>query len=254
VITAVLNGAETIQDCIKSVSGQSYPNVEHIIIDGGSTDGTLEVMKRYAEKRVKIVSEPDNGIYDAMNKGIRMADGDIIGLLNADDLYADESVIQTVVDTLKENNIDACYGDLVYVDKNNTDKVIRYWKSPVFKKEKFGRNLGLVPAHPTFFVKGKIYEKYGLFDTNFRFSADHELMIRFLYRIGISAVYIPKVLVKMRIGGSTNRSLLNIVKANIECYRAWKANSLEINPLTFILMKPASKIRQYTVFKKLHKL
>ncbi len=270
IITAVFNGAETIEDCIKSVLNQTYHNIEHIIIDGGSTDGTVETIKKYTSnpplppfikggmggfsgsRRISTcISEPDRGIYDAMNKGIKMATGDVIGFLNADDLYANESVVQTVIDLLKENNVDACYGDLVYVDRHNTEKIIRYWKSPEFEG-KFRKVLGLVPPHPTFFVTRKIYEKYGLFDTNFKFSADHELMLRFLYKCRINAVYIPKVIVKMRVGGSTNRSLSNIIKANIECYRAWKKNNLEINPLTFVLMKPASKILQYTLFKKFY--
>ena len=149
VITAVFNGAKTIQDCIKSVSGQIYPNIEHIIIDGGSTDGTLEVIKRYTEKRVNIVSEPDNGIYDALNKGIRQASGEVIGLLYSDDFYAHDRVIEKVADIFMKYNIDSCYGDLQYVDKNNPDKVIRYWKSSQYRHGKF--KYGWMPPHSTFF-------------------------------------------------------------------------------------------------------
>ena len=239
VITAVFNGAKTIQDCIKSVSGQIYPNIEHIIIDGGSTDGTLEVIKRYTEKRVNIVSEPDNGIYDALNKGIRQASGEVIGLLYSDDFYAHDRVIEKVADIFMKYNIDSCYGDLQYVDKNNPDKVIRYWKSSQYRHGKF--KYGWMPPHSTFFVKKEIYNKYGYFNTNFKITADYELMLRFLEKHKISTYYTPEVFIKMRIGGTSNRNIKNLIIKSNEDYRAWKVNNLNGGFYT-ILLKNLCKI------------
>jgi len=239
VITAVFNGAKTIQDCIKSVSGQIYPNIEHIIIDGGSTDGTLEVIKRYTEKRVNIVSEPDNGIYDALNKGIRQASGEVIGLLYSDDFYAHDRVIEKVADIFMKYNIDSCYGDLQYVDKNNPDKVIRYWKSSQYRHGKF--KYGWMPPHSTFFVKKEIYNKYGYFNTNFKIAADYELMLRFLEKHKISTYYTPEVFIKMRIGGTSNRNIKNLIIKSNEDYRAWKVNNLNGGFYT-ILLKNLCKI------------
>jgi len=242
VITAVFNGAKTIQDCIKSVSGQIYPNIEHIIIDGGSTDGTLEVIKRYTEKRVNIVSEPDKGIYDALNKGIRQASGEVIGLLYSDDFYAHDRVIEKVADIFMKYNIDSCYGDLQYVDKNNPDKVIRYWKSSQYRHGKF--KYGWMPPHSTFFVKKEIYNKYGYFNTNFKIAADYELMLRFLEKHKISTYYTPEVFIKMRIGGTSNRNIKNLIIKSNEDYRAWKVNNLNGGFYT-ILLKNLCKIPQF---------
>ena len=241
IITAVFNGADTIEDCIKSILNQTYPDIEHIIIDGGSTDGTLEIIKKYEDRIAYWVSEHDNGIYDAMNKGVRAATGGIIGILNSDDMYADEFVIDNVVKTMIINNVESCYGDLVYVDRLDANKVVRHWKSGDFIKKRF--KFGWMPPHPAFFVKRKIYEKYGMFNLDFPLAADYELMLRFLYKYGVSAVYIPKVLVKMRNGG-TSQPWSYTAKAIIENHRAWKINGLYTNMLTFIF-KPLSKIFQY---------
>jgi len=242
IITASFNCAQTIEDCIQGIVDQTYPDIEHIIIDGGSRDRTLEVINKNRDKIAKIVSEPDKGIYDAMNKGIGLATGDIIGIINSDDVVADTSVIETVVKCLSERNADTCYGDLVYVDRENTDKVIRYWKAEDFHRERF-RN-GWMPPHPAFFVKKEIYDQYGLFNLNFPVAADYELMLRFLYKYNVSTTYIPKVLVKMRTGGKSRPGVINTAKNMLENYRAWKVNGLETNLLTFI-MKPLSKATQY---------
>jgi len=240
VITVVFNSKNTIESAIKSVLNQSYENIEYIIIDGGSTDGTVDIIKKYKDKIAYWISEADNGIYDAMNKGIKSATGDIVGFLNSDDVYADGEVIEKVAKTIWEKEVDSCYGDLVYIDKNG--KIVRLWKSKDFSLEKFKR--GWMPPHPTFFVKKEIYEKYGGFNLNFPIAADYELMLRFLYKFKISTTYIPEILVKMRIGGKSNKSLNNIIKANIECYKAWKINGLKPNPFIFLL-KPVSKVFQY---------
>lgn len=242
IITAVFNGAATLEDCIKSVQSQSYPHIEHVIIDGGSTDGTLDVIKKYKDKLAKTISEPDKGIYDALNKGIRMVTGEIIGFLHADDLYANDKVIETVVDVFIKNDVDSCYGDLQYVDKVYTNKVIRYWRSCPYEQGLFQK--GWHPPHPTFFVKNWVYEKYGSFNTDFKISSDYELMLRFLEIHKISSVYIPKVLVKMRVGGKSNRSLKNIVIQSFEDYRACKLNGMN-NAFYTILLKKLRKGPQF---------
>ena len=242
IITVVLNRKDTIECAIKSVLGQSYENIEYIIIDGGSTDGTLEIIKNYKDKIAKFVSGKDKGIFDAMNKGIKMASGDIVGLLNADDFYTTNNVIEKVVKTFQKKNIDCLWGDLVYVGKNNTDKVIRYWKFSEREEGKFKK--GWMPPHPTFFVKKEIYEKYGIFNLDFPISADYEIMLRFLEKYKISSCYLPQIFVKMRIGGQSNRSFSNRIKGNIECYKSWKINGLRIHPFA-IFLKSLSKIGQY---------
>ncbi|MCL5023038.1 MAG: glycosyltransferase [Nitrospirae bacterium] len=261
IITAVFNSKPYIDACIRSVLNQSYHNVEHIIIDGGSTDGTLEVIKkvlsRQNSQRVKepkvcsslsapcakltVVSEPDNGIYDALNKGIRLATGDVVGFLHADDLYAHERVIETVISEMTKHNVKSCYGDLLYVDKDTTDKVIRHWKSSPYRDSLFER--GWMPPHPTFFVKKEVYEKYGCFNTDFKIAADYELMLRFLEKYRISTLYIPEVLIKMRIGGTSNRSVGNLIKKSSEDYRAMKMHN--VGGLTTLLRKNLSKLPQF---------
>jgi len=242
IVTAVFNCANTIEDCIKSVVGQTHKNREHIIIDGGSRDGTLEVINKYRDKITKVVSEPDRGIYDAMNKGIRLATGNIVGILNSDDIYADEFVVENVLKAMSDGKVDTCYGDLVYVDREDTKKVIRNWKGGEFNKLNFKR--GWMPPHPTFFVKREIYEKYGLFNLGFPIAADYEIMLRSLYRYNVSTAYVPKVLVKMRTGGKSRPDALRIAKNMLENYQAWRVNGLRVNPFTFIL-KPLLKVTQY---------
>jgi len=242
IITAVYNNKDTIKDAIESVLSQTYKNIEYIIIDGASTDGTVDIIRNYGDKIDKFISEKDNGIYDAMNKGINLASGDIVGILNSDDFYVDNRVIEKVVDVFENKTIDSLYGDLVYVDKDNIDKIVRYWKSREYKEGLFKK--GWHPAHPTFFVKREVYEKYGMFNLDFKIAADYELMLRFLEKYKITTAYLPEILVKMRVGGESNRSIKNIIRANIECYKAWKNNGLKIDPL-IIIRKPFFKLFQY---------
>lgn len=243
IITATFNSASTIRNCLDSVNSQRI-EAEHIIIDGGSTDGTLEIVKSY-QHIAKIVSEPDNGIYDAMNKGISHATGDVIGILNSDDFYANQNVLANIAERFANVSIDSCYGDLVYVDPNDTTKITRNWKSGNCQDRSF--YWGWMPPHPTFFVRRPVYEKHGMFNLDMGSAADYELMLRFLVRHKITTAYIPEVLVKMRAGGVSNASLNNRLKANRMDRKAWEVNGLKPYPWTTCL-KPLRKIRQFFVF------
>jgi glycosyltransferase len=242
IITAVLNNREFIEECISSVLNQTHKAIEYIIIDGGSTDGTVAVIKRYENNISKWMSGPDSGVYHALNKGLQLASGDIIGFLHSDDFYANDKVIETVASQMKNHNIDSCYSDLLYVSRNNMENIIRYWKSSPYKQGLFRR--GWMPPHPTFFVKREVYKKYGLFNTDFKIAADYELMLRFLERYRISTHYIPEVLIKMRVGGVSNRSLKNLFMKSCEDYKAWKVNNLG-GGLTTIFLKNICKIPQF---------
>jgi len=246
IITASYNAVSTIQDCIESVHKQDIP-VEHIIIDGCSDDGTLKIIENQNEIISTIVSEKDEGIYDAVNKGIKLATGDIIGLLHADDVYADLKILSKITEVFSDENVESCYGDLVYVDPKDTGKVTRNWKAGTYNNRRF--YYGWMPPHPTFFVRRSIYEKYGDFNSKLGTSADYELMLRFLLRHNITTRYIPEVLVKMRTGGVSNVSLKNRLIANRNDRLAWKVNGLKPYPFTLIL-KPIIKIRQVHILKK----
>ena len=243
IVTVCYNSVTTIRDTLESVALQSNNNFEHIIVDGGSTDGTVAVIREWKKHPIRLVSEPDKGIYDAMNKGIRLATGDIIGILNSSDLYYDSHVLENVSKVMSNLSIDACYADLIYVDQSNLKKIIRYWKSCFFQKGLFQK--GWVPPHPTFFVRRSIYEKYGLFDLNYSLAADFELMARLLERFQIRSVYVPRIFIKMRFGGVSNNSVINIVKQNIEIYQACKKNNIQLSMASFFITKIVSRIKQF---------
>ncbi len=247
IVTVVYNGADTIEGTLKSVISQTYKNIQYIVIDGGSTDGTLDIVNRYMDKIDVFISEPDKGIYDAMNKGIAMATGSVIGLLNADDVYQNEMVLQKVADCLKFSNVDACYADLVYVSPNDTNRVLRYWKSRDYEQGLFLS--GWMPAHPTFYVKRTIYERFGLFDLNYKLQSDFELTLRFMHVHHIRTKYIPGIFVRMRSGGASNQSIRNIIQGNIEAYKATKKHKLGLSWL-FIVRKISSRFIQYLVKPK----
>ncbi len=244
VITATYNNEATVKDTISSVASQTYDNIEHIIIDGKSSDNTLSIIKKNTGKISKIISESDNGIYDALNKGIQNASGEIIGFLHADDLYADNTVIEKVADLFAETNTDSIYGDLLYVSKENVDKIIRYWKAGEYTFSKLKK--GWMPPHPTFFVKKEIYDRYGLFDTSFTISADYDIILRFLGKEKISIAYLPEVMIKMRIGGESNKNIKNILRKMKEDVRALRKNKL--GGIHTVFMKNIIKIPQ--LFKK----
>lgn len=242
VITVCYNNAQTIEDTIKSVVSQDYKHIEYILIDGASTDDTLQIINRYKEKISTVVSEKDDGIYFAINKGIALATGDVIAILHADDFYADSMVISRVVNAFETTQSETVYGNLQYVDRNETTKVIRNWNAGVYTKEQFLK--GWMPPHPSFFVKRICYTQFGCFNTTLRSSADYELMLRFLYKHNCKAAYIPETLVKMRAGGQSNKSLKNRIHANREDKKAWELNGLNPHFLTFI-RKPLSKLKQF---------
>lgn len=242
VITVCFNSAETIEATLQSVIAQDYKDLEYIIVDGRSSDNTLRIVDRYKANISKIISEKDDGIYFAINKGITAATGDIIAILHADDFYTDTSVISTVVKTFEAKNTDTVYGDLQYVDREDTAKVKRHWHSGVYTHGLFRK--GWMPPHPSFFVRKKCYDQYGLFNTALRSAADYEMMLRLLHKHQCSTAYIPQVLVKMRVGGKSNVSFLNRIKANREDKKAWELNGLKPGMFTFI-MKPLSKLRQF---------
>ncbi len=242
VITIAFNAAETIRETVESVLSQDYPSVEYIIVDGKSSDGTQEIVESYGDRISKFISEPDGGVYDAMNKGIGLATGDVISILNSDDAYAYPSVISEVVAKMNSDNSDLVYGDLQYVDRENTSKVLRNWKSGTLKLNAF--KWGWMPPHPTLFVRRKCYDNWGRFNLKLKTSADYELMLRFMHKQKAKVSYLPKVLVKMKMGGQSNASVGNRLYANKEDRMAWKLNGLK--PYFFTLwLKPIRKIGQF---------
>lgn len=242
IITVAFNSEKYIESALLSISAQTYPDIEHIVIDGGSNDGTLQILNRFKDKIAKLVTEPDNGIYDAMNKGLSLATGDIIGFLNSDDVFYDSSAVKNIVDCFKSKNTDCVYGDLIYVKENDLDSVVRYWKSSKYIDNLFIS--GWHPPHPTFYAKRSVFKKFGSFFLDFKISADYEMMLRFMAKNNVKSTYIPSPLVRMRIGGESNKSIKNIIIANIECYRAWHHNGLYISPF-IMFRKPFSKVKQF---------
>lgn len=242
ILTVTYNSAATVADTLKSVDSQTYPDIEHIIVDGLSKDDTLMIVEKSPTPWRKVLSESDNGLYDAMNKGISLATGDVIGILNSDDLYASPDVLSKVSEFFTDPTVDACYSDLVYVDKSNTDKIIRYWKSSPYRKGLFEK--GWMPPHPTFFVRREVYKQYGIFDLNFKIAADVELLMRFIAKHQINTAYLPEVTIKMRMGGTTNKCLANILKQNVEIGHAAQKNGLRLSPL-FLLHKLSVKLPQF---------
>ncbi|GAB3792632.1 glycosyltransferase family 2 protein [Spirosoma humi] len=242
IITVVYNGAEFVRDCIESILTQTYTDIEYIIVDGKSTDGTVDIVKSYGTKVARFISEPDKGLYDAMNKGIRLATGEVIGLLNADDFYRHNRVIENMVATFEKTGSDAVYGDMLYVDRNDTRKLKRYWRSGWYSENAF--LWGWMPGHLSFFAKRRLYEQYGLFRLDMKSAADYELMLRFIHKNKASLAYMNEVTIVMRVGGISNSSLQNRLRANREDQLAWQLNDLKPYFFTFWL-KPLRKLKQY---------
>lgn len=249
IITATYNSESSVKDAVNSILSQDYNNFELIIIDGASKDKTVEFIKDItvdSKVPVKIISEPDKGIYDALNKGIKNSTGDVIAFLHADDVYASSNVLKSVAAKFEESSVDSVYGDLEYVSKENTEKTIRFWKSGSFTHSKL--KLGWMPPHPSFFVKKSVYDQFGLFDLSFKIAADYDFMMRILFKEKISTAYLPEVLVKMRVGGESNKSVSNIVRKSKEDLRAMKQNGLGGVPALF--SKNIRKVPQFFTRKK----
>jgi glycosyltransferase len=242
IITVSFNSAITIRDTIESIISQDYNNIEYIIIDAGSNDGTLDIIKEYEDHISYFTSEYDNGIYDGMNKGIAAATGDIVGILNSDDFYPNSFVISNVASTFEKQDCDAVYGDLVYVKFFDIDKIVRYWQSGLYTIEKI-KNGWMLP-HPTFFVKKYLYDKYGYYNTDLKTAADYKMIIKLLYKYNIKVFYIPMILVNMRMGGASNSSILNRIRANKEDGLAWTKNQLN-KPIFVRIKKPLQKVKQF---------
>lgn len=244
IITVSSNSEQFINDCIFSINNQTYTNIEHIVIDNASTDRTLELVKKNCKYLSHLVSEADKGIYHAMNKGLNLARGDIIGFLNTDDFYINNMVLSSVIKTFNQNpTIGCCYSDLVYVDRIQTSKIFRYWKTGKFYQGAFLN--GWLPPHPTFFVKSSFYKQHGNFDVSYKIAADAELMMRFLEIKKIATKYVPEIWVKFRKGGLSNRSLTNIYKQNYEILKALKKNNLSVNLFNFLFQKLILKSKQF---------
>lgn len=236
------NSGPTLEQCILSVLNQTYKNIEYIVVDGGSTDGTLDLIRKYDQRLTKWISGKDKGLYDALNKGISMATGDAIAILHSDDFYTGNNVLERYADLFEKTGCDAVYSDLYYVKKDDTDKIVRRWKSGVFHKKSFRR--GWMPPHPTFVATLDCYKKFGAFDLAFKTAADYELMLRFIEKNKIRLAYLRDFTIKMRVGGKSNVSMKNRLNANLEDRKAWERNGL--TPAFYTLyLKPIRKILQF---------
>ena len=240
-MTAIYNSQETVGQALESVLSQSYPAVESIVIDGASTDGTLAVLEAYRSRLGVFISERDQGIYDALNKGIKHATGDVVGFLHADDVFENSEVLAKVAAAFQDPSIDAVYGDLVYVQHDDIRQVIRYWKSGHYDAAALSR--GWMPPHPTFYVRRSVYERLGGFDTRYRIAADYDTVLRFLAVGKIRAAYIPEVLVRMRAGGISNRSLKTILRKSLEDIDVLRRN--QVGGVVTLFQKNFSKLSQF---------
>jgi glycosyltransferase len=243
-ITVTYNSEKYLSHCIESVQSQTYKNIEHIIIDGKSTDNTISIIKKYESKIAHWVSESDKGMYDAINKGIALATGEVIGILNSDDMLVSPDVIESIVKTFEEENVDSVYGDLEYVDKEYTNRVFRVWKGKKYSRNLF--KMGWMPGHPTFYIKKSLIEKHGMYENHYYTAADYEFMARYLYKHKISSFYLPKMIVKMRMGGASNKNLNQRIRANRRDYLAMKVNSIPM-PFMVSILKPLIKVHQFNV-------
>lgn len=241
VVTAVFNRRDTIGQAIQSVYAQDHDDIEHIIQDGGSTDGTLDVVRTHATTKTVLVSEPDKGIYDAINRGIRRATGDVVGVMHSDDYFASDGVLSKVASAFEDATVDGVYGDLHYVAAHDTSRVLRCWKSGSYDLSKLG--WGWMPPHPTFYMRRNYFDELGLYDTELRIAADYDAMLRYFVKGGIRLEYIPEVMVCMRAGGASNGSLRRILRKSREDYAAIRRNN--IGGIGTLAAKNLSKLNQF---------
>jgi glycosyltransferase involved in cell wall biosynthesis len=227
---------------MQSVFSQDHEDIEYIVVDGKSTDGTLPIIHKYEHRIAHWISETDRGMYDAINKGISMATGEIVGILNSDDILASNDVVSAIVKAFEEQNTDTLYGDLEYVEGDNTNSIYRVWKGKPYKRSRF--NTGWMPAHPTFYVKRQLIEKYGGYENHFYSAADYEFMSRYLFKHKLTSYYLPRLIVKMRRGGQSNNNLKKRLRANRRDYLAMKRNKIPF-PFLVSILKPLSKLHQY---------
>jgi glycosyltransferase involved in cell wall biosynthesis len=242
VVTVCFNSAETIEDTLACVANQRGANFEHVIVDGASSDATMGIVAGFTPEVARVISEPDRGLYDAMNKGMAIATGDVIGYLNSDDVYADSDVLRKISQAFSDGSIDACYGDLVYVQQDDISKVVRYWRSCPYSPGLIER--GWMPAHPTFFIRRSILQELGGFNIHYRYHADFDLMVRLFLRRKIRCAYIPEILVRMRTGGKTNRSIRNIIRGNLESLESLRSHGAAVTPMFFV-GKLLSRVPQF---------
>jgi glycosyltransferase involved in cell wall biosynthesis len=239
-ITVTYNAESTIERCIRSVIAQNYQNIEYIVIDGASTESTLQIINRYAQNIKIIISEPDKGMYDALNKGIKLATGDIVGILNADDYFASDDILTDVAKVFMRSNTDVLYGNLDFVDVNET--IIRKWRTRAYKRGDF--DWGWMPAHPTFYCRKSLFNSFGVYSLEHGTAADYELMLRFMHKTEVNAYFLDKVMVKMQCGGMSNKNPVSRIKAWRFDLKAMRNNGI-IFPLIALIMKPLRKMGQH---------
>ena len=241
IVTAVYNRVDCIAHAVESVQRQTHADIEHVVVDGASTDGTLDVLRRCLDDRAVLVSEPDQGIYDALNKGLSRSTGEVVGFLHSDDFYADDSVLAEVAQTFADPDMDAVYGDLEYVARGDINRVVRRWRSGSYSRNRLA--WGWMPPHPTLYLRRRVIDAWGGFDTRYRIAADYDAVLRYFGRAGIRVGYIPRVLVKMRVGGASNRTLVQLLRKSREDYLALRRNG--IGGVGALLWKNLSKIGQF---------
>lgn len=242
IITVCYNSERFIQNSIDSLHNQTYKNIEHIIVDGDSNDNTINIIKKTIRENDVLLSEPDKGLYDAMNKGIRLASGDIVGFLNSDDFYCDIRAVERIIEKFVEKETECVFANINYVEEKDSDKIVRKWKSGPFEEGAF--KYGWHPAHPTFFLKNEIYKKYGSFNLKFKLASDFEIMLRMLEKHKVSNYYLDEAMIHMRLGGKTNVSLKNIIEQNRECVMAFRENNLKVGML-YPIYRLLPKIKEF---------
>lgn len=242
IITVSFNAAGTIAETLESVADQDWPHIEHIVVDGASSDATMDLVRAHSRRLSCIVSEPDRGVYDAMNKGLALATGDVVAFLNADDVYLGNGVVRSAVEALADPAVDACHADLVYCSLGDSSRIVRRWRSGPHRPK--ACLVGWMPPHPTFFARRGLYSRFGSFDLRYRLQSDFDLMLRFFELHGVRSRHVPEVWVRMRMGGLSNRSIGNVLRGNLEAWLACRRNGFRVTPW-FMVRKVAGRVSQF---------